>query len=122
MKYPTALLLALAWTTSSAFHVVPTMPVARRRVILRDTSVQRPMDKARAQYCAENFGACSVDEIEEMRERKHILIALTGIFSSVSLVSLTLMFLCFFPSRMSSSPSRTSPELYVWRIGWSKGR
>jgi hypothetical protein len=120
MKYPTAL-FALAWTTSSAFHVVPTMQVARRRVILQDTSVQPPpIDKARAQYCAENVGACSVDEMEEMREREHIFVFDRYTISSHSSGQHLSLNSFFFSSDcinvVYSSSSGASPKLYVWRI------
>jgi hypothetical protein len=82
-----AALFAFAWTTSSAFQVIPTMHVGRRRVILHDTSVGRSMDKTRAQYCAENFGACTVDEMEEMRECEYTSFSVYPCFNM--LVSIT---------------------------------
>ena len=65
--YSRIALLTLALATASAFHVqVPRTHC--RLVVLHETKQEVPMNKERAQYCAEHFGECSVEEMEQMRE------------------------------------------------------
>ena len=74
------LLLAILASTASAFHVLPRSRYGGR-VILQATKESEDLtfnpaegykgvDLARAKECADNFGKCSVEEIEELRSSK----------------------------------------------------
>lgn len=63
-------ILVVAFLSSVAHAFRPLSFPRFSLIALRAVEADSPVDWKRAQHCAENFGACDVDEVEELYQSK----------------------------------------------------